>query len=309
MSSEFNRGNIDHYLYLIAKEYKKQNRNNPEAEIILIGGASMLLNYNFRDTTSDLDAILHASSTMKNVIDKIGEENKLSDNWLNDDFKRTKSYSPKLVECSKFYKKFCQCLTVRTVSEEYLLAMKIRSNREYKHDKSDIIGIIKEHIEKDNPLNFNVINEAYLTLYNEKIPDDFAIQLKAILNNENLEDLFYETIDEEKINQNALIIANQKYENRITDENAKIFIDKFKVTLSKEMELVREAFFAKPKEERTTIEWQGKSYRVTAFEDLYLAQCKKEGRNPDEEIIKHFNNVVAAGNYIPQFVNNDFGTK
>lgn len=36
MSFEFNRSNIDHYLYLVAKEYKKQNRLNPEAEIIMV---------------------------------------------------------------------------------------------------------------------------------------------------------------------------------------------------------------------------------------------------------------------------------
>ena len=80
-------------------------------------------------------------------------------------------------------------------------------------------------------------------------------------------------------------------------------------TISEKMEIKRSDFFSKPKENRDSIEWQGKQYRITAFEDLYLAQCKKEGRIPDEQIIKHFNNVVAEGDYTPQFVNNNFGTK
>lgn len=68
MSFEFTRNNIDHYLYEVAKIYKKANRAFPDAEIILIGGASVLLNYNFRDMTTDLDAILRASSSMKDAI-------------------------------------------------------------------------------------------------------------------------------------------------------------------------------------------------------------------------------------------------
>lgn len=233
MSYEFNRGNIDYFLYLIAKEYKKENRINPEAEIILIGGASMLVNYNFRESITGLDAILRASSTMKDVINKIGDENFLPSGWLNDNFKKTSSYSSKLVECSKFYKKFCQCLTVRTVADEYLLAMKIRSNREYKHDKSDIIGIIKEHIEMEKPLDFAMVENAYYKLYDEKIPSDIGNQVKTLLSSENLEELFYDTMEEEKINKGALLIAEENYKDSITEDNIHSFINAFKNSVQK----------------------------------------------------------------------------
>lgn len=75
--------------------------------------------------------------------------------------------------------------------------------------------------------------------------------------------------------------------------------------LSRKMEAARKEFFSKPKEERTTVEWEGKQYRITAFEDLYLAQCKKENRIPDKDIVTHFNNNVAVGNYTPQYVINN----
>ena len=101
--SEFNRNNIDHYLYEIAKEYKKRNKIYNEAEITLIGGASMLINYNFRNMTTDIDALIKASSTMKEIINKIGDENNLPNGWLNDDFKNTKSYTPKIFQYSKFF--------------------------------------------------------------------------------------------------------------------------------------------------------------------------------------------------------------
>ena len=148
MSFEFTRNNIDHYLYEVAKIYKKANRAFPDAEIILIGGASVLLNYNFRDMTTDLDAILRASSSMKDAIKMVADNNGLESDWINEDFKHTKSYSPKIVQYSKFYKKFCGCLTVRTITDEYLLAMKLCSARNYKKDLSDIIGILKENEEK-----------------------------------------------------------------------------------------------------------------------------------------------------------------
>ena len=123
MSFEFTRNNIDHYLYEVAKIYKKTNKAFPDAEIILIGGASVLLNYNFRDMTTDLDAILRASSSMKDAIKKVADDNGLESDWINEDFKHTKSYSSKIAQYSKFYKKFCGCLTVRTITDEYLLAM------------------------------------------------------------------------------------------------------------------------------------------------------------------------------------------
>ena len=38
------------------------------AEIILVGGAAILVNYGFRAMTTDIDAIIHAASSMKNAI-------------------------------------------------------------------------------------------------------------------------------------------------------------------------------------------------------------------------------------------------
>lgn len=39
MQSNFGRSNINNYFYQIAKEYKKINKNNPCAELVLVGGA------------------------------------------------------------------------------------------------------------------------------------------------------------------------------------------------------------------------------------------------------------------------------
>lgn len=228
MSFDFNRSNIDHYLYLVAKEYKKANRANPDAEIIIVGGASMIMNYNFRETTTDIDSIIRAASSMKEIINKIGDENGLETGWLNDDFKRTNSYSHKLIECSKFYKKFCGCLSVRTVSEEYLLAMKVKSARIYKHDLSDIIGIIKEHQEMERELNYPMLEAAYWKLYDEEIPTEMKDKLMSIFSQQDLEELFYDTKKEESANFQAALKAEEMYDKAVNKDNINIFIEHFR---------------------------------------------------------------------------------
>lgn len=57
----FNKNNLDDYLLKLAKEYKRITKSKIHAEIILIGGASIIINYGFRDMTNDIDAIINAS--------------------------------------------------------------------------------------------------------------------------------------------------------------------------------------------------------------------------------------------------------
>lgn len=54
--------------------------------MILIGGASVLLNYGFRNMTTDIDAMIQAASGMKDVINTVGDRFGLPKGWLNTDF-------------------------------------------------------------------------------------------------------------------------------------------------------------------------------------------------------------------------------
>ncbi len=91
---EFTKENIDTYLKELAKAYRKQIGKNMPAEMILIGGASVLVNYGFRDMTTDIDAVIQAASAMKDVINRVGDRFDLPNGWLNEDFRKTASYSP-----------------------------------------------------------------------------------------------------------------------------------------------------------------------------------------------------------------------
>lgn len=186
MSSEvcFTTENIDQYMKALAKAYRKLGGRNTPAEIILIGGAAVLTGYGFREATYDIDAIITASSVMKDAIRAVGDEFNLPNGWLNEDFRKTASYSPKLVQYSQYYKSFYGVVTIRTVTAEYLIAMKMMSARQYKNDLSDIVGIIGEHQRKGTPLTFDRIDRAVRELYGswERISADTIDLVKSALN-------------------------------------------------------------------------------------------------------------------------------
>lgn len=221
INTTFTKENLDYYLSKLAKEYRKRNGTQIRAEIVLIGGAAVLTNYGFRDMTYDVDAIIRASSSMKEAINVIGDELGLPNGWLNSDFTKTASYSPKLLEFSKFYKRFGYVLDVRTVSREYLVAMKLMSGRKYKNDLSDIIGILYEEQENGTPISMEQIKTAVCNLYDswENLPQDSRNFLNDIMNNSNLENLynFYRT--NELSTKEALIDFEQKYPAVVTTDN------------------------------------------------------------------------------------------
>lgn len=64
----FTKENLDGYLKELAKAFRKRNGTSMPAEIILVGGAAILVNYGFRAMTTDIDAIIHAASSMKVAI-------------------------------------------------------------------------------------------------------------------------------------------------------------------------------------------------------------------------------------------------
>ena len=150
-----------------AKEYRRALGKAP-AEIIIVGGGSIMLNYKFRDATQDFDVILRAASGIKDVITRFADENNLPRDWMNTDFVKTASYSDALMEVSRHY---CwlnnQTLEIRTVSGIYLIAMKMIAHRDYRNDISDAIGILIEEAEAGNSFSYADIESAYHKLYHK----------------------------------------------------------------------------------------------------------------------------------------------
>ena len=217
----FTKENLDGYLRELAKEFRKKNGNKMSAEIILIGGASILINYGFREMTYDMDAIIKSSGAMKEAINTVGDRLELPVGWLNTDFANTKSYTPRLVEYSKYYKTFANILQVRTVSAEYLVAMKLMAGRQYKNDLSDIVGILIEQEERKKPLSFAVIQKAIVDLYDsyDKVPEDSRVFMEAVYNKEDLHDFYRQCREIEQENKDTLVEFQENYPGVLNGDN------------------------------------------------------------------------------------------
>lgn len=214
MSSEnFTKENLDTYLKALAKEFRRISGKAMPAEIVLVGGAAILTNYGFRDMTTDIDAVIHAASSMKDAISHVVDKFNLPNGWLNADFMRTGSYSPKLDEYSVYYKTFYGVLSVRTISAEYLIAMKLRSGRKYKNDLSDVIGILAEHQKQGTPITFDKINEAVDRLYGgwNDFPEDSKPFIESALNTADLEAVYTLVKRDETVSKDILVGFEKEY--------------------------------------------------------------------------------------------------
>ncbi len=195
---------------------------------MLVGGAAILANYGVREMTYDIDAVITASSAMKEAVNAVGDRLGLPNGWLNADFKNTSSYSPKLSQYSKYYRTYSNVLNIRIISAEYLVAMKLMSGRRYKKDLSDIIGILSEQDRRGEPLNYQQIDCAVKNLYGGWADiSEYAIQvLKVALNSENLKELFMEQEREEELSK-QLVLQVQKYEGeKVKESNVEEIIQK-----------------------------------------------------------------------------------
>lgn len=221
MTAVFTKENLNLYLKELGKEFRKLNGTSMTAEIILIGGAAILASYGFREMTTDIDAVINASSAMKDAINRVGDKYGLPNGWLNSDFTRTGSYSAKLDEISVYYKTFSNVLCVRTVTAEYLVAMKLRSGRKYKNDLSDVIGILYEHQKEGCPLSMESISAAIEKLYGgwQTVPADSKAFIEAAFDAGDYERFYADIVAQEKLSKDALIGFERDYPGVTTESN------------------------------------------------------------------------------------------
>ena len=220
-SIEFTKENIDLYFKELSKEYKRLGGRNMPVEIVLIGGAAIVESYGFRNMTTDIDAIIPAMGIMKDAINHVGDKFGLPNGWLNADFMQTSSYSPKLSGYSKHYKTFNQVPNVRYISGEYLIAMKLKSGREYKNDLSDIIGILAEHEKDGNPITMEAITVAVGNLYGgmDQIDEKSVSFINAVMENKRYEEMYDIIRETEKNTKSVLLAFDKKYPGVLGDSN------------------------------------------------------------------------------------------
>ncbi|MCP5046191.1 MAG: hypothetical protein GY940_03405 [bacterium] len=110
------------YLQELSDEMGKEGL---KGEILVFGGAAMVLAFNARPSTRDVDAIFQPKSKIYELSKKIAERHQLPGDWLNDSVKgfvRSNSFDYELLIRH-------QNLSVYIPEPEYLLAMKSISMR------------------------------------------------------------------------------------------------------------------------------------------------------------------------------------
>jgi hypothetical protein len=113
-------------------------------EICIFGGAAMVLAFDARESTRDVDAIFVPKEDVLNAAQKVGEEFDIRFDWLNDGVKGF--VSPKGGVTSDGMPKFGNLRIMRPTTE-YLLAMKCLASRveDYSNqgDKADVITLLR----------------------------------------------------------------------------------------------------------------------------------------------------------------------
>lgn len=219
---------IDMYLKELAKEFKRITGRKTSAEIIIVGGGSVLLNYDFRMNSVDVDAFNTYDSAIKDAAKLVADKYNLSQQWLNDDFKKTPSYSPRLRQYSSYYKTFSNVLEIRTISREYLVAMKMVSGRKYKNDLSDILGILYYHYKNNDEITYQQIEKAVVDLYSnfDRIKEDVVEFVKTAIESKTFVDGYNLQKETEQSIKDNLIQFEEKYENVLSEDNIDDIINK-----------------------------------------------------------------------------------
>ena len=223
MSTEllFTKDNLITYFKELGKAFRKLNGTKMSAEIILIGGAAILAHYSFRETTYDIDAVILASSVLKQAVNQVGDKFGLPNGWLNTDFRNTSSYSDRLSEVSTYYRTFSNVITVRIVAGEYLIAMKLVSGRQYKNDLSDIAGVLWEHQKAGTPITRESVDKAIITLYGEEavLPNISLKLIDDIFAESDYERAYNEIRENEKHARDVLLEFDRTYPGELKGES------------------------------------------------------------------------------------------
>ncbi len=219
---EITKEDLEKYFYELAKTYKRiAKKNASNLEIVLIGGAAILLNYSFRISTTDVDGLFLAPDVLKDAIKVVAEKYNLSPHWLNSDFVKSSSYSNQLRINSVHYNDYLNIISVRTIRAEFLVAMKLVAGRMHKNDISDIVGILHESRNQNEPLTLEKIKAAVLILYGtlDRVKSSTWNLFNQIIENGDLESLYSQIRVEEIENRAALIDFEKNSTEKITKEN------------------------------------------------------------------------------------------
>jgi hypothetical protein len=146
-----NRSDIEHYLQLLGQELQTRNTIG---NILLLGGAVMLLEVGNRSITQDIDASFEGSnaSLIRQAIAVIAKQEGLARDWLNDGAKGFLYSQPTTVLWKSY-----PGLNIYLPSLDYILAMKIVAGRP--RDIEDARALIQKLHISDEPALLSIVTK------------------------------------------------------------------------------------------------------------------------------------------------------
>lgn len=110
---------------------------------------------------------------------------------------------------------------MRTVTAEYMIAMKLMAGRKYKNDLSDVIGVLKHHKDNGEPITLEQIKKAVADLYGNwsALPQSSIIFIEQTIAKENYGKVFEEIRNSEATNKNALQSFEADYPGVLSENN------------------------------------------------------------------------------------------
>lgn len=151
IDTKLSKEEIIKYFGLLNDELKIRNENG---EIIICGDAALILMYNARSSTKDIDALYKPKQKINEIIKNFSQKYHLESDWLNDSAKVF--FAPTMK--TKIYKKYSN-LTVKCFDTESLLALKLTSARDLTNDENDAITLMKNLKLKNVDEALNIIEK------------------------------------------------------------------------------------------------------------------------------------------------------
>ena len=171
----FNKDNILIILKELAKRMRKTFRD-VDINIYVVGGASLTLLCDFRESTFDIDVAKNCNRDFRDIALTMEEEFDLNHNWINNDFMFSKSFSPKLVNYIERTYTFSNYIHYHFVKPACIAAVKCLALRFTTNDLSDIVNVVLYEDTLDS------IVEIFKDLYNREFDADLYQQIEAICN-------------------------------------------------------------------------------------------------------------------------------
>ena len=149
-------------------------------EVALYGGAVFTVVYGSRDSTKDVDAIVHPSAPARQFVLQVAREQDLPEDWLNDDVRQFLAAMEEKRRLAS--EEFGPGLVVSVPTAAYLLAMKINACRAplpgYAGDQEDILFLVRKMELK----TIGQVEEVYRRFFPRgEIPEQSRLAIEAIL--------------------------------------------------------------------------------------------------------------------------------